>query len=256
MRRKSEEEGHASSERWLLTYSDMITLLLALFIMMYTMSTVDSKKFQSLASQLKAALTGSEVQIPPSGEDQTGVLATITMPPYSTDSPAPSPTSSADASELKQIEAKLKGLIADAGLNGSVSVRTEERGVVVSLADALLFDSGSADIKKQGRDLINKFTSVINSIDNYIRVEGSTDNRPIKTFQFPSNWELAYQRAQNVLYALLENGVDPKRLSVVDYGEYRPVMPNDTDENKKFNRRVDIVFVDKNLNKYELGNKS
>jgi len=241
-RRRNNKEGHKeNSERWLLTYSDMITLLLVLFIMMYTISTVDTQKFQSLAEQLGIVLNPQAVTVDPAVPGNAGFDSSPTA--------EATPGNGAD-----DLEGQLSAMIGSAGLSGQVNVHREERGVVVSFTDALLFSSGSAAIHPDARKILDSTAKIIRSADNYIRVEGSTDNRPIHTRQFPSNWELAFHRANNVGKILIADGVNPSRVSVVSYGENRPVAPNDTDANRQLNRRVDIVFLDQSLNRYEPGN--
>jgi chemotaxis protein MotB len=254
MRRKNEEmhdEAGGGRERWLLTYSDMITLLLVLFIMMYTISTVDSKKFEALASQLKSALSGSETSAPQGGQDNNGtgpVFSLDPSPAQATPGVSPQPTGNMD-----QIKSRIEAMIAQAEMQGFIGVRQEERGIVVSLSNALLFPSGSATINEQGRVLLGQIAAIINSVDNYIHVEGSADNVPIRSAAFPSNWELASQRAINVAKEIIAQNVAPQRVAAVSFGEYRPVASNDQEENRKYNRRVDIVFVNPELSKYEAG---
>jgi chemotaxis protein MotB len=119
------------------------------------------------------------------------------------------------------------------------------------LVEGLLFPSGSANINKEAVSTLEDLANVIKSVDNFIRVEGSTDNVPIHSAQYESNWELASQRAINVAKLMIDQGVDASRISAVSYGEYRPVAPNDSEDNKQLNRRVDIVFLDASLNVYE-----
>jgi chemotaxis protein MotB len=123
----------------------------------------------------------------------------------------------------------------------------------VSFQDALLFETGSADINAKSLEMLQKLTVIANSVKNYIRVEGSTDDVPISSSKFPSNWELASQRAINVAKALVNFGVTPSRISATSYGEYRPVIKNNTAENRKLNRRVDVVFVNEENNTNEPG---
>jgi chemotaxis protein MotB len=259
--RKREEGEHENSERWLLTYADMITLLLVLFIMLYTISNIDSQKFKVLAAQLGAAFdpgqTAAVAMHEVNGAEELEALKNI-KPKNSAEASAGASASNTKNGEIsiEDIQKELTSLVDANGLSAMVSVHREERGVVVSFMDALLFKSGSASINPQHNVLIKKVVSVINSVDNYIRVEGSTDNVPIRNGQFDSNWELASQRAINLVYVLIGQGVDPTRLSVTSYGEYRPIAKNDSRANMQLNRRVDIVFLDKLLNEYEPGLKA
>lgn len=257
-----EEDKHVNEERWLLTYSDMITLLLAFFIMMYTISNVDSSKYKALAENLSAFFNnGQTVQttIDTSGESGSEYSFTASSNPAdiigSLQTPKPSASGDEQSSgtitldkATQQIADKLNTLIQQNGIQASVSVHIEGRGVVVRLEEGMLFPSGSAQINTSAMDSMNKIAQIIMTTTNFIRVEGSTDNVPISTSQFPSNWELASQRAINVAKLLIQDGVEPTRVSMTSYGEYRPVEPNDSEANKQQNRRVDIVFLNQNLN--------
>jgi len=212
--KEDEEEGHGNSERWLLTYSDMITLLLVLFIMMYTISNVDVAKFKSLAQNLSAMFNnGQTADVTIDSNARSGgsdFLLTPSTPSDTIESlQSPSAGSSANPSSqssgtiqldetTKQVADKLNALIQQNGIQATVSVHIEGRGVVVRLEEGMLFPSGSADINTTANDSKNEIAQIILTTTNYIRVEGSTDNVPISTGQFPSNWELASQRAINV----------------------------------------------------------
>jgi chemotaxis protein MotB len=130
------------------------------------------------------------------------------------------------------------------GLSTAVTVQHEERGLVVRFADQVFFDLGKADLKPEALAILNKIGPILKDIPNPIRIEGHTDNLPIKTAQFPSNWELSVHRATSVIrYMVEELDFDPTKLSAAGYGEYRPVRPNDSAENRAMNRRVDIVIM-------------
>jgi Flagellar motor protein len=269
MRKWKEDDEHEkeNGERWLLTYSDMITLLLALFIMLYAMSNVDAAKFKALAESLSAVFNnGQNYQVSAEATPNNGGTQYLLTPGQSPDQNAyltmPSASASPSATSngqipldetTQQVADKLNALIQQNGIQASVSVHIEERGVVVSLKEGMLFPSGSADINTSAIDPMNKIAQIITSTKNFIRVEGSTDNVPISTSQFPSNWELASQRAINVAKLFISEGVDATRISVTSYGEYRPVAANDSDANRQQNRRVDIVFLNQNLNMSEAG---
>ncbi len=259
--KRDKEEKHENSERWLLTYSDMITLLLVLFIMMYTISKVDTDKFEALAYQLGIAL-GTEVSVVQEAGDTSDIdndtwagtgKANTSKPDVS----APKQTQEESASEQAQseqsVEEKIQELIDEAGIKTMVGIHKEQRGVIVSFKEALLFNSGSADVNTEGKETLKKMADILKTVDNYISVEGSADNVPISSSKYASNWELASQRAINVAKLLQSFGVDPARLSSTSYGEYRPVAPNDSEQNKERNRRVDIVIIDQDLNEYQPG---
>jgi chemotaxis protein MotB len=219
-------------ERWLLTYSDMITLLMIFFIMMYVISNVNSQKFQELANVLGSAF-GSQGNIMPENgnsilQDQVNLN---------------SGQNSADVTEMARIQEQLNRYFQMKGLSGRVSVQMEERGLVISIQDTILFASGSATLTPDAGATIDDVAKTLQSLQNFILVEGHTDNLPIATPEFPSNWELSTARATNVLQQLIRCGITPERLSATGYGQYRPRVPNDSDADRQMNRRVDIVVL-------------
>lgn len=234
-KRRHEEEHAANHERWLLTYSDMITLLMIFFIVMYSMSQVDKAKFDAVAQQLSIALGGGSATITQGG-GQSGLLKDMPVPPRS---------------DVDEAEEALQKYIVDNGLGEMARVYKDERGMIISLNEGLLFQSGSADIDKDSQVVLAKIANAVKGLKNYVRVEGFTDNVPIKTLRFASNWELASQRAINVSKLMIDNGLQPEKVSAVSYGEFRPLQPNDSEEHKRLNRRVDIIVVDEHNNKME-----
>lgn len=230
-RRRHEESSHINKERWLITYADMITLLMIFFIVMYTMSKVDVDKFKSLAESLAAAMGAGGVIL-----ESPGPALVPGQPP-----------GDAEVEEqvrLEEIKKQLEELIKNAGLELKMSVTTEERGLVLTFQEDVLFDLGSAELRPEARGIIRKVGSVLLKSPNYIRVEGHTDDLPIHNDKYPSNWELSAARATNVVREMIRSlGFPPQRLSAVAYGEYRPRVPNTSDANRQLNRRVDIVVL-------------
>ncbi|KGK90330.1 flagellar motor protein [Desulfosporosinus sp. HMP52] len=268
MRRNREPEAEKeNSERWLLTYSDLITLLMIFFVVLYSMSKVDADRFQAIAESLNKALGGGipakmEMADSPAGPTifTTGnPSSNSTVPGKDTD---PDNTTNADADNtngeninsgqgnseaetmsIEGIKAKLDKFAADNGIQTKLVSSMEERGLVVSIQETLLFESGSADINAKARDILRNISTVLASAPNQIRVEGHTDNVPIHTPQFPSNWELSVIRATNVVQILQNEGIRPGRLSAAGYGEYRPIALNDNDEGHGKNRRIDLIIL-------------
>lgn len=229
-----------NAERWLLTYADLMNLLLILFIILFAMSQVDTQKFQQLSQSLSAAFgSGSNSVLQGSAQGNSLVDFPATMP---------SPVIPAELEE-KQIEGitqEVKQMIKGQGLEGSIDVKRQERGVVISINERLIFKSGSAEIEKASEERVLTIgKDILAKIPNkHIRVEGHTDNIPIKSTIFPSNWELSSARATNVLRILVEKaGIDPTLISAVGYGEFTPLVPNTSDINREKNRRVDIVIL-------------
>ncbi|WP_072967199.1 OmpA/MotB family protein [Thermoanaerobacter uzonensis] len=232
--KRLEDESKPNHERWLLTYSDMITLLLIFFIVMYTISSINATKFVQIASSLSKTFTRTDYVI----GQYTGKSVV--------------PGNLENKSNLGKVQQQLNAFIKENNLQGMVTSYIDERGLVISLQDTLLFDLGSADVHPNEKDVLMKIGSMLKDLPNHIRVEGFTDNLPIHNSKFDSNWELSVIRATNVVKILVnEVGIEPQRISAVGYGEYRPVVPNDSEEHRRLNRRVDIVIMNTEYNKWE-----
>jgi chemotaxis protein MotB len=226
MKRRSTNVRKENKERWLLTYSDMITLLMVFFIVLFAMSNVDAKKYQSLAESLNDVFSGQKSVL--SNPSQSVVSI---MPKLSTE-------------DFSEMEKQLRETIEELGLVSKVKINYESEGIVLSFQDTVLFDLGSANLRPEAENVIDKVTAVLAKSPFKLRVEGNTDDLPINTAQFPSNWDLSVARATSVVRMMIKNpNMDPGRLSIMGYGEYRPVAPNDSPENRQLNRRVDIVIL-------------
>lgn len=237
-KKKQEEQGGGAPE-WMVTFSDAMTLLMVFFILLFSMSTIDEKKEQALTSAFNNVFNGGGNN-PIMGE---GVGEDVLMN-------SGEDTQSAQQAEEEEQQASLLQLlnqiIEQKGLQDYVSVEKVERGVSVILVDSLLFQSGRADLKAESKEVLLDIAAVLNEIDNQIIIEGHTDNLPIHTYMFASNWELSTARAVVVTRFLVENaGVNPTRISAQGYGEFRPIVSNDTAENKARNRRVNILILNK-----------
>ncbi|MCU1380327.1 MAG: OmpA/MotB domain protein [Acidimicrobiales bacterium] len=246
VRRRDHEEEHENEERWLLTYADMITLLMVLFIVLFSIGQLDLKKFQQLSSGLAASF-GTAQNVALNGG--TGVLD-------GGDSPLDAETAAkvlqeqqAAAAEaqrqLQETADKVKETLAGQGLGDKVTFRFEDRGLVLQIVtDDVLFDLGKAELRPQGRAVLDGLAGALKTVPNKLSVEGHTDNRPISGFPFASNWELSTFRATTVLRYLVEQkGLDKKRIGAAGYGEEQPLVPNDTLEHQAKNRRVEIVVL-------------
>lgn len=238
--KKAKSEGQ-SNERWLLTYSDLITLLMVFFIVMYASSTINAAKYQELKESLGQVLNpGSSEAVDPTFSAASPITpAALTKP-------------AAEQADLNDIAAQLNTYLNDNNLQDSISVNVTQRGVVVSLKDSVLFDPGSIEIKPNINAKLVAIGKVLVQMNNYIRVEGNTDNVPMKGSTIKNNWQLSVLRATQVLQVLVnQSGVPPQRISSIGYGEYRPAAPNTTSNNKAKNRRVDIVILSDIYNKSE-----
>ncbi|MBD3404444.1 OmpA family protein [candidate division GN15 bacterium] len=213
-------------DRWLLTYADLITLLLAFFIVMYSMSQLDAKKFGKMTEALTGVLRGGESIL----NEQTDHTKT-----------GHGLLNIGDLSMIQRhVEERFKSL------NEELEIATEvtERGLVVHVMESALFRPGSADLHPKARKVLDIVADFARPLPNHIRVEGHTDDTPINTRIYPSNWELSSARATEVVrYLIDEHGIPADRISALGYGQFRPVAPNNTAENRARNRRVDIVVL-------------
>ncbi len=226
--KKNHAGEHDNLERWLLTYSDLITLLLGLFVILYASSQVDMKKYRQVVSAFENVFGGAQSSGPLPSEN--GVMSNpVEMPPAQTS---------------QQLERRVRAAVGEALKKGGALITTDERGVTVHFLEKFMFDPGNADIKPQALPVLDTLGFLLESIPNEIRIEGNTDNTPIHTAQFPSNWQLSVARALNVGYYLLQHyEIRPEKVAIVGYGEYHPLVPNDTPQHRAENRRVDIVIL-------------
>lgn len=245
-RRKKQAESAGNHERWLITYADMITLLLVLFIVLFTLSQIDVKKFQYLSASLNKAMGAGGMMLDAPGPSVVQGLAGKT----------PRDQMVGDQAKLNNVKQQLEKMVQQAGLSAKIRVSQEERGVVLSFQEQVLFRLGEAELTPSARALLKQIAPILQQTPNYLRVEGHTDNLPIHTARFPSNWELSAARATNVLRELSEvYGISPQRLSALAFGEYRPVLPNTSEANRQQNRRVDIVILSSKFSETEPGYK-
>jgi chemotaxis protein MotB len=227
-RGKSEEVlESAGMMRWLLTYADMITLLLALFIILFSISTVNKVKLQRLVHDLGGGFNAADAINNPPNAGTTGSQ------------------SGNDADALARIQRQINAYIKKNALTSKVQTHIDHRGLVISiLTDKALYDSGSAELRPETKSLLDRIEGTLKTARNDIRVEGNTDNVPIATSVYPTNWELSAARATNVVRYLVEHdGLNPTRVSLAGYGEFHPANANDNDGHRQLNRRVDIVTL-------------
>ncbi|MCY6354011.1 flagellar motor protein MotB [Clostridium sp. ZS2-4] len=235
-RRKKPQSDGGANEEWLATYADTITLILTFFVLLYSFSSIDAVKFQRISSSLQSVLSGksddSILEFNMSGEVPI-VGAPIDMGPKQT-----------GTTESEQMYKKIKGFIDSNNLKDTIQIKTDSRGVIMELKDNVLFDIGKAEIKNSSKAILDKINSLISTFPNEVIVEGHTDNVPINTAKYPSNWELSTQRAVNVLkYFVQVKRQNPQRFQAAGYGEYRPIAPNSNDTNRAKNRRVNILIT-------------
>jgi chemotaxis protein MotB len=250
---KKKHPEHVNHERWLVSYADFITLLFAFFVVLFASSQSDKKKAVSLSKAMQSAFLSS------------GIFDKDSKTPSLIDEPAPPseappvpitlalPTAVQQAiqaqqtAEFKEIERKIDDLVkakaAAKILNpAAVDMHLADEGLIVSLREAGFFNSGSAEVRPEAIDTLRAIAATLPH--QPMRVEGHTDNRPIHTAQFATNWELSTARAAFIARALIDQGVvDPAQISASGYAEFHPVATNDTDDGRRQNRRVDIILL-------------
>lgn len=241
--RRRRPDSHENLERWLLTYADLITLLLAFFVVMYSMSQLDAKKFGKMAEALNGVLKGGDNLVQTATKNQKtghGVLklGDLAMIQQALDE---------KFGELRRTQAPMTDESTTAPpVPQQTEIQTEitERGLVVHILESALFRVGSADLEPRAVEILQTVGSNLKELPNHVRIEGHTDDRPISTARFPSNWELSSARATSVVRFFIDQaGISPDRISALGYGEFRPMIPNTSIENRSKNRRVDIVIL-------------
>ncbi|NJO12588.1 MAG: flagellar motor protein MotD [Gammaproteobacteria bacterium] len=271
MARRKKHEEHANHEAWAIPYGDLITLLLAFFVVMYSMSSVNEGKYRILSDSLVAAFRGAPKTLAPinigedpkrkkDGEEKQGVRPTALMKlpdrrPTSMikigsgqEEEASGPAAGGDQKELRgalirmeqDVEQALQALI-DKKL---VVVRREQLWLEVEIRTDILFGSGASKVAPAAMPVLNQLAAILKPFPNPVRVEGHTDNLPIRNSEFPSNWELSAARAASVVHLFTQAGMEPKRLEIIGLGEFRPIADNATVDGRNTNRRVRIVILE------------
>ena len=255
-KRRGAAAEHENEERWLLTYADMITLLMALFMVMFSIANVNTSKLEALSKSLSDAFSG---KILPGGKSiqQTGSDDNPGKPAPTLPIPAISPlvqdaseAATQDAAAREQddfhrIKREIDAYARERGLQSKIETIITERGLVVRLlTDEVLFDSGHAVLKPQARPILEEVAKALSLTSNHdVQVEGHTDNVPISGSQYPSNWELSTARASSVVRYLIGHGAEKMRMSASGFADLRPISVNTTPEGRSRNRRVEVVLL-------------
>lgn len=233
-RKKKKEDSGPGAPLWLVSYGDMVTLVLTFFVLLFSFSSINVQKFEMMIMSFQGALGfmpgGKSIQPDPnvfggkvstqSGEEQKSAI------------------------DIHQAAQNLRNYLRAEGLDKQVIVRISQRGVSVSLSDQFLFDSGRAELKPEGMRVLFKIAEFIKNTVPAVAVEGHTDSVPLKGGIYRDNWGLSAARAASVASYLQDRaGFDPQKLQAVGFGSHRPIVPNDTPEHMALNRRVDLVFL-------------
>ncbi len=233
-KRQGSEPQSSGAPAWMSTYSDMVTLLLTFFILLFSASNVDAKKFEEASNSLQSVFSGSS---------QSSILdggASI--------SEAVAGDELSDLSSInentKEMYDQVKGYVENQGLESAVSVSANRDGVFVDIKELILFEPGEVAIKPEGKQILDHLEGLFLQLENKIVVEGHTDNVPTGTTAHPTNWELSTDRAVNVVRYLSEvKNIPGNRLAAIGYGEFRPIAANDTASNRALNRRVNLLII-------------
>ena len=238
MARRRKPEEHENHERWLVSYADMVTLLMVFFIVLYASSQINVSKYKAIQEAAADSLGAG-----PTDTDQ--VTAAVNKGGTAQEGPIVVTKPGKDAVENPNEELldELQEEVEQAGLKSTVQVYEDARGVVVYFTDRVLFEPGRADVLPAGSAVLRRLSPILADTEHPVVVEGHTDNRPISTARFPSNWELSTTRATQVLRTLLGGGVPPTALAAAGYADTHPKAPNATAGGRQKNRRVEVVIV-------------
>ena len=245
-RRRREPEEHVNHERWLVSYADFITLLFAFFVVMYSISSINEGKYKVISEALVGVFTDSDRALKPIPIGDERPKTTTPAKPLVKDSDETDAGISGGSDPLKSIADDISAAFGDLISSNQMTIRGNELWVEIELNSSLLFASADAIPSDIAFSIIDKVAAILKPFDNPIHVEGFTDDQPIHTAQFPTNWELSSARSASIVRMLAMQGVNPGRLASVGYGEFQPVTNNATAEGRARNRRV-VLVVSRNL---------
>lgn len=249
-KKHQEHEEHAD-ESWLLPYSDLMTLLLAMFIVLFGMSNLDAQKFQDMSEAFRSVLSGGSGVLDGQslGSTTNNAISDSEIPKTSTDGlmRQKKQLMQQEQENLEALKKELDNYIEDNGLTEQLDTKLNQSQLMITISDKALFPSGEADVKPDARILAKAISTLLQEFPDYeVIVSGHTDNVPISTAKFPSNWDLSSARALNFMKILILNEkLDPMKFSAIGYGEYHPVTTNDTNVGRAQNRRVEVSIIRK-----------
>lgn len=242
MARRRREEEHENHERWLVSYADFITLLFAFFVVMYAISSVNEGKYKVLSNSLTNAFKNTTAE--PGGQPIAVIQGAAVLPvkPVAKPDKLVEQKKVEQRQKMKNVADDIKNALQPLIAQGKVKLLETSRGVTVEINDSVLFPAGQARLQPASVSAMQAIAQVLAASDFPITIEGHTDNIPISTAQFPSNWELSAMRATSVLRLFNDGGVGAERLTAIGYGDTRPVETNTTPEGRARNRRVSILI--------------
>ncbi len=251
--RRKKKQQDKGAPKWMVTFSDMMTLILVFFILLFSMSQIDLQKFNAVAESFRSRAifdfypSMMEFENPSqrrSNEQEQKDVSEFDSPSKNSVNQNEKGSDQKEDS-LDELVKDVKSFLDTNDMTKDITADRTDRGVVLTLQEQVLFETGNAEIIQAGRPFLDKVGQLLDKIPNYVKVEGHTDNRPISTFRYPSNWELSAARASSVIRYLTDTEeLKGSRFTAVGYGATRPIAPNDSPENWNKNRRVEIVILD------------
>jgi len=237
------EGGGGGAPGWMATFADLVTLLMCFFVLLFAMSSTQQESFKELVQSLKSAL--GVQQVPEAGTREGLMMPVPEAPEEASEekkSEAVDEVGAMVQKEVDEIVSNVRELIMFNQLGGMVKVDGDERGATITISDVILFPPGESTMNQDGLNIMKKIATVLAQFNYHIKIAGHTDNTPIHTAKYPSNWELSANRACEVVRFLAKAGIDPAQMSAEGYAEFKPIAQNTTAESRAQNRRVEIVY--------------
>lgn len=252
--RKRQESKTRGAPLWMVTYSDLVTLILVFFVLLFSMSQIDAVKFRAIAESFRDIhVLDFYPSVVPLDELPSDPALEIEDGKEQGEGSGEGKEGDLGRTSLGQLLGEVQAFLDDNGLDDVIVATRSERGVIIVLPEKVLFPTGEATILPSAEPFLNKVGELLAGMPNMIKIEGHTDNRPISNFRYPSNWELSSARASSVIrYLIQTHRLDSDRFIAVGYGETRPIVPNDSPENWQKNRRVEILVAEPRLDTYDL----
>ncbi|ALS25695.1 flagellar motor protein MotB [Paenibacillus cisolokensis] len=247
-KRKHDDHEEHPNESWLIPYADLMTLLLALFIVLYSMSSIDAKKFEEMSRAFNLALpSGNGVLDHYRSVEPRNDLNDMEQKKETDKEKQREALMKKEQEDLEKLKRQIDKYIKENGLTTLLETKLNQSQLMITISDNALFASGSAQLKPESRELAVAISNMLQSYPEYeVVVSGHTDNEPISNERFASNWDLSSARAIRFMDVLLQNrNLNPERFSAIGYGEYRPVASNATAEGRALNRRVEVSIIRK-----------
>ncbi len=248
LRRRLRQGQSAGSARWLISYADFITLLFAFFTTLYAISVTDATKAERLVRSIRESFGNAVFEF---GEDDPGRLERFQGAAGRTEEDLFAAHPAEPERGLDLLGERARELSRQTGRASGLTVSRNEEGLVISLADTIIFARGQTELFAGARERLAEVATLLREIPNHVRVEGHSDNQPVATRRFPSNWHLSSARAVEVLRELEAQGIAPERLSSAGFADQRPLVSNETLEGRRINRRVDLVVLRARLSAHD-----